>query len=137
MGVLNMSAVIKDYFYESGEEFSDWVWQYRHRIKTVEELENLIPLSELEKVDIKRALEVFPMAISPYYASLIDPEDPQCPIRIQAVPSSAELQKSAWDLEDPLHEDTDSPCKESCITHRYPDRVLFHIRCRCESRRSS
>ncbi len=126
-----MSSENKGFFDKSGEEFSDWEWQYMHRIKTVEELENFIPLSELEKTNIKRALKVFPMAISPYYASLIDPEDPQCPIRIQAVPSLAELQDSSWDLEDPLHEDTDSPTKESCITHRYPDRVLFLISNRC------
>lgn len=126
-----MSSKIEDFFNASEEEFSDWKWQYRHRIKTVEELEKLIPLSELEKEDIRRALEVFPMAISPYYASLINPENPECPIRMQAVPSLAELQKSPWDLEDPLYEERDSPSKESCITHRYPDRVLFLISNHC------
>jgi len=118
-------------FNASDEEFSDWNWQYRHRIETVEELEKLIQLSDTEKEYIKKALEVFPMAISPYYASLIDPEDPNCPIRMQAVPSSAELKKSSWELEDPLCEDKDSPSEESCITHRYPDRVLFLISNRC------
>ena len=118
-------------FNASDEEFSDWNWQYRHRIETVEKLEKLIQLSDTEKEYIKKALEVFPMAISPYYASLIDPEDPNCPIRMQAVPSSAELKKSSWELEDPLCEDKDSPSEESCITHRYPDRVLFLISNRC------
>jgi lysine 2,3-aminomutase len=122
---------IRSCFNESDEEFSDWKWQYRNRITTVEELEKLIPLSNSEKKDIKKALEVFPMAISPYYASLIDPEDPECPIRLQAVPQSAELQTSSWELEDPLCEDQDSPSEESCITHRYPDRVLFLISNRC------
>ncbi|AKJ40379.1 lysine 2,3-aminomutase [Methanosarcina sp. A14] len=126
-----MKSKIMNYFNASEEEFSDWKWQYRHRIETVEELEKLIQLSETEKEDIKKALEVFPMAISPYYASLIDPTDPNCPIRMQAVPSSAELKKSSWELEDPLCEDKDSPSEESCITHRYPDRVLFLISNRC------
>ena len=126
-----MNNKIKDFFNASEEDFSDWKWQYRHRIKTVEELEKLIPLSEFEKEDIKRALKVFPMAISPYYASLIDPENQECPIRMQAVPSSAELQKSSWDLADPLYEERDSPSKDSCITHRYPDRVLFLISNSC------
>ncbi|WP_048122218.1 lysine 2,3-aminomutase [Methanosarcina barkeri] len=126
-----MKSKIMNCFNASEEEFSDWKWQYRHRIETVEELEKLIKLSETEKEDIKKALEVFPMAISPYYASLIDPEDPNCPIRMQAVPSSAELKKSSWELEDPLCEDKDSPSEESCITHRYPDRVLFLISNRC------
>ena len=48
-------------FNASDEEFSDWKWQYRHRIETVEELEKLIQLSETEKENIKKALEVFPM----------------------------------------------------------------------------
>ncbi len=126
-----MKSRIKDCFNASEEEFSDWKWQYRNRITTVEELEKLILLSDTEKRDIKKALEVFPMAISPYYASLIDPDDPECPVRLQAVPQSAELQKSSWELEDPLCEDQDSPSEESCITHRYPDRVLFLISNRC------
>ncbi len=126
-----MISKIKNCFNASNEEFSDWKWQYKHRITTVEELEKLISLSEPEKEDIKKALEVFPMAISPYYASLIDPADPGCPIRMQAVPLSAELQKSSWELEDPLCEDSDSPSEGSCITHRYPDRVLFLISNRC------
>lgn len=67
-----MKSRIKDCFNASEEEFSDWKWQYRNRITTVEELEKLILLSDTEKRDIKKALEVFPMAISPYYASLID-----------------------------------------------------------------
>lgn len=126
-----MRLNIKKFFDASDEEFSDWKWQYQHRITTVEELEKLIPLTEAEKEDIKKALEVFPMAISPYYASLIDPKDPQCPIRLQAVPQSAELESFAWELEDPLCEDSDSPSEDSCITHRYPDRVLFLISNRC------
>ncbi|MCC4767693.1 lysine 2,3-aminomutase [Methanosarcina sp. DH1] len=126
-----MKSKIMNCFNASDEEFSDWNWQYRHRIETVEKLEKLIQLPDTEKEYIKKALEVFPMAISPYYASLIDPEDPNCPIRMQAVPSSAELKKSSWELEDPLCEDKDSPSEESCITHRYPDRVLFLISNRC------
>jgi lysine 2,3-aminomutase len=122
---------IKEHFNVSDEEFSDWKWQYGHRIMTMEELKKLVPLSEPEKEDIKEALEVFPMAISPYYASLIDPGNSECPIRLQAVPQLAELQKSSWELEDPLCEDLDSPSEESCITHRYPDRVLFLVSNRC------
>ena len=108
-----MRYKIIDCFNASEEEFSDWKWQYKHRIKTVEELTKLILLSGPEKDDIKRALEFFPMAISPYYASLMDPEDSECPIRLQAVPSLAELQKSSWELEDPLYEERDSPQKKA------------------------
>lgn len=126
-----MKSIIKEIYGVTDEVYSDWKWQYKHRITTVEELEKLIPLSDFEKEDIKEALEVFPMAISPYYASLMDPDDPTCPIRLQAIPQAAELQTFAWEFEDPLCEDADSPSEKSCITHRYPDRVLFLISNRC------
>jgi lysine 2,3-aminomutase len=69
------------------------------------------------------------MAITPYYLSLIDPNDPDCPVRKQAVPSIMELHTSKADLDDPLHEDADSPVPG--LTHRYPDRVLFLITDQC------
>jgi lysine 2,3-aminomutase len=69
------------------------------------------------------------MAITPYYASLMDKDDENCPIRKQAVPTSYELQDSGSDLKDPLNEDVDSPVPG--ITHRYPDRVLFLITDQC------
>lgn len=72
---------------------------------------------------IKKAVDIFPMAITPYYASLMDKDDESCPIRMQAVPSIEELRSSSSDLEDPLHEDIDSPVPG--LTHRYPDRVLI------------
>ena len=69
------------------------------------------------------------MAITPYYLSLMDLNNPEDPIRKQAIPTAAELYQSKADLLDPLHEDTDSPVKG--LTHRYPDRVLFLITDMC------
>ena len=69
------------------------------------------------------------MAITPYYASLIDPENQVCPIRKQAVPTAQELHRSGSDLADPLHEDIDSPVPG--LTHRYPDRVLLLVTDQC------
>ena len=69
------------------------------------------------------------MAITPYHASLIDPDNPACPIRMQAVPTGAELQFGKYDMSDPLHEDKDSPVKG--LTHRYPDRVLLKVTHAC------
>src|SRR5699024_3182651 len=74
-------------------------------------------------------LEKFRMGITPYYASLMDPDDPNCPIRMQAIPTIMETYESVADMEDPLSEDEDSPVKG--ITHRYPDRVLFLITDQC------
>ncbi len=67
--------------------------------------------------------------ITPYYASLMDPADPYCPIRRQAIPTIAETLFGEADMLDPLSEDRDSPVPG--LTHRYPDRVLFLITDQC------
>jgi len=92
-------------------------------------LEQVIPLSTKEREEIGEALKVFRMAITPYFATLIDPENKNCPIRLQSVPSIQETYKSKFDLHDPLAEDRDSPVEG--LTHRYPDRVLFLITDQC------
>jgi len=72
---------------------------------------------------------MFHMGITPYYASLMDKDDPTCPIRLQAVPQIGELDVLETDLEDPLGEEKDMPVPG--ITHRYPDRVLFYTTHNC------
>jgi lysine 2,3-aminomutase len=67
----------------------------------------------------------FRVSVTPYYASLMDPDDPSCPVRMQAVPTPAELVVRHEDLKDAVAEDFDSPTPR--ITHRYPDRVLFVV----------
>jgi lysine 2,3-aminomutase len=96
---------------------------------TVEELEKVISLSEKEKQDIAYCLKIFRMAITPYYASLMDPKDPMCPIRMQAVPTINETHVLPCEMADPLDEERDSPVKN--IVHRYPDRVLFLVTHMC------
>lgn len=113
----------------SDEQWNDWKWQVSNRITTVDELKQIIPLSEAEEEGVKNCLKTFRMAITPYYALLIDKDNPNCPIRKQAVPTYHELNGSKYDLEDPLDEDVDSPVP--CITHRYPDRVLFLVTDQC------
>ena len=111
------------------EEWNDWHWQVRNRISSVDELKSLMTLSEEEEKGAREALEVFRMAITPYYLTLIDPEDPHDPVRAQAIPTSKEAVLSVADLVDPLHEDEDSPVPG--LTHRYPDRVLFLLTDMC------
>jgi lysine 2,3-aminomutase len=66
----------------------------------------------------------YKLAIPPYYFSLIDPDDPNDPIRLQSVASPLELRnESGYELEDPLEEDKDAPVPG--LTHRYPDRALL------------
>src|SRR5699024_3072471 len=89
----------------------------------------VIKLTDQEAKDIGEVLKKFRMGITPYYASLMDPEDPNCPVRKQAVPTIMETHAGFGDMEDPLHEDADSPVPG--LTHRYPDRVLFLITDQC------
>ena len=111
------------------EQWNDWKWQVRNRIETVEELKRHIHITPEEEEGIRRCLGTLRMAITPYYLSLIDLDDPNDPIRRQAIPTANELHQSAADLLDPLHEDTDSPVKG--LTHRYPDRVLLLVTDQC------
>ena len=110
-------------------EWNDWRWQVRNRIETLDELKKYIELTPEEEEGMKKSLQTLRMAITPYYLSLIDPNNPHCPIRRQAIPTGAEVHQSPADLLDPLHEDEDSPVPG--LTHRYPDRVLFLITDMC------
>ena len=111
------------------EQWNDWHWQVSHRISDVDTLKKYLPLTPEEEQGSRKALETFRMAITPYYLSLINPDDPHDPVRKQAVPTGDEAYRSPEDLEDPLEEDGDSPVPG--LTHRYPDRVLFLITDQC------
>jgi len=111
------------------EDWNDWRWQQRNRVTTLEELEKVIDLTDEERNAFEESHARFHMAITPYYASLMDPEDPNCPVRLQSVPKMGELLVLPTDMEDPLAEERDMPVPG--ITHRYPDRVLFYITHNC------
>jgi len=111
------------------ELWNDWHWQVKNRVETPEELKTLLNLTAEEEEGVRRTLGRLRMAITPYYLSLIDLDDPFDPIRRQAVPTARELESAPYEAADPLHEDTDSPVKG--LTHRYPDRVLFLVTDQC------
>ena len=111
------------------EQWNDWTWQAKNRITNLTELKKYITLTQEEEQGIEKCLATFRMAITPYYLSLIDLDDPCDPIRKQAIPSADELYFAPEESADSLHEDTDSPVKG--LTHRYPDRVLFLLTDRC------
>ncbi|MBR1799657.1 MAG: lysine 2,3-aminomutase [Bacteroidales bacterium] len=113
----------------SDAEWNDWKWQVKNRIETFEQLSQYFAFEPAEAEGIRQALSKFRMAITPYYLSLIDPNDPYDPIRRQCIPAGAECNIAPADLDDPLHEDEDSPAPG--LTHRYPDRVLFLITDMC------
>lgn len=111
------------------EQWNDWHWQLQNRIETVEDLKKYIAITPEEEDGVRKCLGTLRMAITPYYLSLINLEDPHDPIRRQAIPTAHELYQSPADLLDPLHEDTDSPVPG--LTHRYPDRVLLLVTDMC------
>ena len=110
-------------------QWNDWKWQVRNRIETLEELKKYVRLTTEEEEGVRKSLETLRMAITPYYLSLINLDNPHDPVRRQCIPTAAETHISPADLLDPLHEDEDSPTPG--LTHRYPDRVLFLITDMC------
>jgi lysine 2,3-aminomutase len=113
------------------EDWNDWRWQLQHRITTSRQLGKIIRLSENEKNSFHFQNATLPLAITPYYASLIDPDNPEQPLRRSMVPVTGELLVSPGESPDPLGEDAHSPAPG--LIHRYPDRVLFLVTDYCSS----
>lgn len=111
--------------------WNDWTWQAKNRITNLAELKKYVNLTAEEEEGIQKCLSTFRMAVTPYYLSLMDLNDPEDPIRKQAIPSAEELYFAPEESADSLHEDSNSPVKG--LTHRYPDRVLFLLTDRCAS----
>lgn len=106
-------------------EWNDWRWQIANRICRPESLESMLRLSEKERTALYGQAGPMPLSITPYYASLLDREDPCHPLRRSVIPVPEEYVYSPGEAEDPLGEDYDSPVPG--IVHRYPDRVLFLV----------
>jgi lysine 2,3-aminomutase len=112
--------------------WKDWKWQLRHSIRSISTFEKLtgIRFEENERELLEKTVEKFPISITPYYLSLMDINDYENdPIFKQSFPSPMELKIEKYEMKDPLSEEKDSPVPG--ITHRYPDRVLFHISNTC------
>ena len=67
-------------------DWEDWRWQLRNRIRTKEVLSKIINMTPEEERGVDGCKNKLTMSIPPYWASLMDPEDPGCPIRLQTVP---------------------------------------------------
>ncbi len=108
--------------------WGDWKWHMRNSIKDLETFEKLFGgrFSDEKHEAFQKTIEKFPIAITPYYLSLINTDNKETdPIFMQAFPSPLELDVMDWDMADPLHEERDSPVPG--VTHRYPDRVLLLV----------
>ena len=113
----------------SEREWNDWRWQLRHRITTYEQLKEILDLTPEEIEGIKHSKGRLALAVTPYFASMMDPNNPNCPIRRQAIPRMEEFHLSKNDMVDPCGEDKDSPVPG--LVHRYPDRVLLLVTDQC------
>jgi lysine 2,3-aminomutase len=112
-------------------EWFDWHWQLRNAIRDVDTLSQILNLSDNERQAMMHHSGALPVSITPYYASLLDPDDPSDPLRRCVVPVVDECLHTAGEEEDPLCEDVDSPVPD--IIHRYPDRVLFLVTDHCST----
>lgn len=107
------------------EQWETYRWQMTNRLQTVEQLRQVIELTPSEERAVTRKSGRFIMGIPPYWAALMDRDDPTCPIRRQAVPVEEEYKLSPNDMIDPLGEDSHMPVPG--LVHRYPDRVLLLV----------
>jgi lysine 2,3-aminomutase len=107
----------------SESDWNSWTWHFRNRITTVGQLTSLIPMTAEEQEQLKQVTQKYPVSITPYYFSLIDPFDEDDPILKQAVPSFQEISLNDIGYEDPLAEQRESVVPG--LVHRYPDRVLM------------
>jgi len=106
----------------STRNWNSWQWQLSNSITNWEQLGKLFILSG-EEVRSAQNQKRLPLRITPYYASLIDPDDPMQPIRRTMIPVLGELLVTPAEKADPLGEENQSPVPQ--LVHRYPDRVLF------------
>jgi lysine 2,3-aminomutase len=111
------------------DDWNSWKWQLKNRITKLEQLEQYMQLTAEERAGCLFAKDKLAMAITPYFFNLIDPEDPNCPVRRQVIPRSGEMQTSPEEMLDPVGEENTKPVDG--IVHRYPDRVLFLVTDRC------
>jgi lysine 2,3-aminomutase len=123
---MHKDRIGKEFFRNvTSSEWNDWRWQWRHRIRDIQALSAILNLSEDEQkaaISLERQL---PLSITPYYASLLQRDNPTQPLRLTVVPGTAEQIVSDGESEDPLGENDHSPTPG--LVHRYPDRVLFLV----------
>ncbi|NMB54762.1 MAG: lysine 2,3-aminomutase [Leptolinea sp.] len=112
------------------EKWNDWRWQLSHRLNSAEDFERVFPLTDSERKALSTS-NLFRVDITPYFASLINPDDPEDPIRRQVIPTAGEILPFTGMMEDSLAEDRHSPVPG--LVHRYPDRALMLVTTQCAS----
>jgi lysine 2,3-aminomutase len=113
------------------EQWNDWTWQMKNRVTTLAQLEKHLVLTDEERAGVLLTKDKLAMAITPHFFNLVDPLDPECPIRRQVIPRIEESWEDPDEMSDPCGEDSHMPVPG--LVHRYPDRVLFLVTDRCAS----
>lgn len=113
----------------SPEQWTDWTWQLKHRLTSLEDIEKHMRLTPAERAGCMFARDRLSVAITPYFFNLIDKENPDCPIRRQVIPREDEAHAAPEERTDPVGEEDTMPVEG--LVHRYPDRVLFLVTDRC------
>jgi lysine 2,3-aminomutase len=126
--ILERQEKIKKHFNVTDEKWNDWHWQASRRITSVKTLKKLLNLDEQQLQAVSKVGERYRWAVSPYYLSLIDPDNPLCPVRRQSIPSWEELDDTCGQ-DDPMAEEYTSPAP--AITRRYPDRLIINVTNQC------
>ncbi|MDQ3198111.1 MAG: KamA family radical SAM protein, partial [Verrucomicrobiota bacterium] len=120
------------YFPEVAPElWNSWKWQLQNRVTTLAQLEQHLTLSDEERAGVLLSGDKLALAVTPHFFNLIEPDNPDCPIRRQVIPRVEETWDSPYDMADPCGEDSHMPVPG--LVHRYPDRVLFLVTDRCAS----
>jgi len=82
--------------------WKDWHWQLTNRISTIEQLEKYVPIPPQDRDKLKQVIKIQPLSITPYYASLINFDDPDDPIAKMVIPSVKELIIKEGEIINPL-----------------------------------
>ncbi len=120
-----MSRLFRTRFFPAATaaDWRDWRWQLRHALRSRADLERFFTLTEAERDAFAHRAKPFPISIPPYYAALMDPDNPLDPLRLTMLPRGAEHRHGPGEFLDPLGEDAHTPAPR--IVHTYPDKVLF------------
>ncbi|TVR02958.1 MAG: KamA family radical SAM protein [Deltaproteobacteria bacterium] len=111
------------------DDWNRWTWQQANRLRRLDDIDRALHLTDDERDAFVRSANLFDVAVTPYYASLMRTGDPRCPIRLQSLPQKGELAHFPFELDDPLAEEEHMPVPG--ITYRYPDRILFYVTHNC------
>jgi len=126
---MNKKILLSHFPNMSAQNWRDWRWQFQNRVTSLTVLAGILgkPIRQMEK--LRPVLSVYPMAITPYYLSLIQEDGPNDPLARQCIPDAKEVSFSANCPADPLNEDGCMPVPK--LIHRYPDRVLAIVTRTC------